>query len=110
MQVQAPSSSPAAEVGHLTFLPALCDPETGADTIAWDMAHTDLEALAALTHKAKLLRLACSWACWDPECCASEKAYHRLCTPTLTPCLGPLMVLATRQRGICEDGHLSRLP
>ena len=41
-------------MGGLTFLPAQCDPKTGAGTVAWDMAHTDLEALAALTHKAKL--------------------------------------------------------
>ncbi|CAK0750013.1 hypothetical protein CVIRNUC_001956 [Coccomyxa viridis] len=54
LQVAAPSSSLATEVGGLTFLPAQCDPKTGAGTVAWDMAHTDLEALAALTHKAKL--------------------------------------------------------
>ena len=54
MQVQARSSSPAAEVGCLTFMPAPCDHKTWADTIAWDMAHTDLDALAALTRKAKL--------------------------------------------------------
>ena len=41
-------------MGHLTFLPAQCDHKTEAGTIAWDMAHTDLEAMAALTHKAKL--------------------------------------------------------
>lgn len=40
----------------MTFMPAPCDhaDTVGAGTIAWDMAHTDLDALAALTHQAKL--------------------------------------------------------